>query len=163
MNTTSKQIAPKTMTTASNATLKTFAAAALLLLTVALLGLPILAQDQHAHQKMAAQEVINGKKGEVHFTAPIKAGDNVLKPGMYQVQHVVEGSSHVIIFKEMNMPAGYKMGNTPVGKEVARLNCKIEPVTKAVRNTKITLRTNAAGEKEIAEVQVAGEAFKHLL
>ena len=32
-----------------------------------------------------------------------------------------------------------------------------------MNNTKITLRTNAAGEKEIAEVQVAGEAYKHLL
>jgi hypothetical protein len=30
-------------------------------------------------------------------------------------------------------------------------------------NTKITLRTNAAGEKEVAEIQVAGERFKHLL
>jgi hypothetical protein len=82
---------------------------------------------------------------------------------MYQVQHVTEGSDHMIIFKEMEMPAGYKMGNTPVGKEVARIKCKVEPVTKKVSNTRITLRTNAAGEKEIAEVQVAGEAFKHLL
>ena len=82
---------------------------------------------------------------------------------MYQVQHVMEGSDHVIIFKEMSMPAGYKMGNTPVGKEVARIKCKVEPVAKKVSNTKITLRTNAVGEKEIAEVQVAGEAFKHLL
>ena len=75
----------------------------------------------------------------------------------------MEGSDHVVIFKEVGMQAGYKHGNTPVGKEVARVNCKVEPVTKSVNNTKITLRTNAAGEKEVAEVQVAGEKFKHLL
>src|SRR5262249_60657593 len=97
------------------------------------------------------------------FSNQIKAGEATLKPGMYQVQHVEEGGAHVIIFKEMEMPAGYKMGNTPVGKEVARIKCKVEPVAKKVGNTKITLRTNAAGEKEIAEVQVAGEAFKHKL
>lgn len=115
------------------------------------------------HPKTAKDEVIIGKKGEVHFTTQVKAGDAVLKPGMYQVQHVMEGSEHVIVFKEVGMQAGYKMGNTPVGKEVARIKCKVEPVTKAVNNTKITLRTNAAGEKQIAEVQVAGEKFKHLI
>lgn len=158
MNTTSKQIIRKTMAAA----IKTLAAGALLMLATAMLSLPILAQDHQGH-KAAGLEVINGKKGQVHFTTQVKAGNAVLKPGMYQVQHVMEGSDHVIVFKEMEMPAGYKMGNTPVGKEVARLKCKVEPVTKKVSNTRITLRTNAAGEKEIAEVQVAGEAFKHLL
>ena len=61
------------------------------------------------------------------------------------------------------MAAGYRMGNTPVGKEAARVKCRVEPVTKKVSSTKITLRTNDKGEKEIAAVQVAGEAFKHLM
>jgi hypothetical protein len=83
---------------------------------------------------------------------------------MYQVQHVVEGSDHIIIFNKMEMPAAYRHGNTPVAKEpAARIKCKIEPVDKKVNNTKITLRTNAAGEKEVAEVQVPGEAFRHVL
>jgi hypothetical protein len=104
-----------------------------------------------------------GKKGEVHFNIPVKAGSAVLKPGMYQVQHLLEGRDHIILFKEMEMPAGYRHGNTPVANEAAaRIKCTVEPVTKKVRNTTITLRTNAAGEKEVAEVQVAGEAFKHL-
>ena len=160
MNATSKQITNTPMTT----TIKTLVACALLALALGMLSLPLLAQDhQGMHPKTAKGEVIIGKKGEVHFTAQVKAGDAVLKPGMYQVQHVMEGSDHVIVFKEMEMPAGYKMGNTPVGKEVARIKCKVEPVTKKVSNTKITLRTGAGGEKEIAEVQVAGEAFKHLM
>jgi len=158
MNTTSKQFSRNAVA----ATIKTLAAGALLMLAVGMLSLPALAQD-HQGMKMPGKDVVIGKKGQVHFTAQVKAGDAVLKPGMYQVQHVVEGSDHVIIFKEMEMPAGYKMGNTPVGKEVARIKCKVEPVTKKVSNTQITLRTNAAGEKEIAEVQVAGEAFRHLL
>jgi hypothetical protein len=142
-----------------------------LILAVAALSLPALAQDHQGHgdqhdmhsQKQKGQTLTVGKKGEVHFTSEVKAGDTVLKPGMYQVQHLEEGADHVIVFKEMSMPAGYKMGNTPVGKEVARLKCKVEPVEKKASNTKITMRTNAVGEKEIAEVQVAGEAFKHKL
>ena len=130
---------------------------ALLVLALSALSLTTMAQGK------PGEDFTIGKKGEVHFNIQVKAGNAVLKPGMYQVQHINEGSDHVIIFKEIEMPAGYKMGNTPVGKEVARIKCKVEPVTKKVNNTKITLRTNAAGEKEVADVQVAGEAFKHLL
>ncbi|HEX9002229.1 MAG TPA: hypothetical protein VGB07_20140 [Blastocatellia bacterium] len=140
-----------------------------LILAVAALSLPVLAQDHQGHgdqhgmhsQKQKAETLTVGKKGEVHFTSEVKAGDTVLKSGMYQVQHLTEGEDHVIVFKEMGMGAGYKMGNTPVGKEVARLKCIVEPVEKKVSNTKITLRTNNKGEKELAEIQVAGEAFKH--
>jgi hypothetical protein len=138
-----------------------------LILAVAALSLPALAQDHQGHgmhsQKQEGQTLTVGKKGEVHFTSEVKAGDTVLKPGMYQVQHLEEGTDHVIVFKEMSMPAGYKMGNTPVGKEVARLKCTVEPVEKKASNTKIALHTNDKGEKEIAEIQVAGEAFKHKL
>lgn len=135
-------------------------AAVLLVLAAGAFNLPASARIQKAQP---GKDFTIGKKGEVHFYIQVKAGNAVLKPGMYQVQHTVEGNDHVLIFKEMSMQAGYKMGNTPVGKEVARIKCKIEPVTTKVNNTKITLRTNASGEKEIAEVQVAGEAFKHLL
>ncbi len=144
-----------------NTTIRTITTVALLVMTIALLNLAVAAQDHQAHNQKA--EVIIGKKGQVHFTQNVKVGTTVLKPGMYQVQHVMESSDHVVIFKEVGMQAGYKHGNTPVGNEVARVNCKIEPVTKSVNNTKITLRTNAAGEKEIADVQIAGEKFKHLL
>ena len=149
--------------------IKTIATGALLVLAFGALSLSATAQAHQAHQAQAGQkgkpakDFVIGKKGEVHFYTQVKAGDAVLKPGMYQVQHVSEGSEHVLIFKEMEMPAGYKMGNTPVGKEVARIKCRVEPAAKKVSNTKLTLRTNDRGEKEIAEVQVAGEAFKHLL
>jgi hypothetical protein len=104
-----------------------------------------------------------GKKGDVHFNVPVKAGNTVLKPGMYQIQHFVEGADHFVAFKEMQMPAGYRHGNTPVADESsARIKCNVEPVDQKVRHTTIKLRINAAGEKEIAEVQFAGEAFKHL-
>lgn len=142
-----------------------------LILAVAALSLLALAQDHQGHgdqhgmhsQTQKGETLTVGKKGEVHFTSEVKAGDTVLKPGMYQVQHLTEGEDHVIVFKEMGMAAGYKMGNTPVGKEVARIKCRVEPVAKKVSNTKITLRNNDMGGKEIAEIQVAGEAFKHIL
>jgi len=161
MNTTRKQISCNRVA----ATIKSLAASTLLILAAGMLSLPTLAQDHQGmhHPKASGTDVIIGKKGQVHFTVQVKAGDTVLEPGMYQVQHIENGGDHVIVFNEVSMAAGYKMGNTPTGKEVARIKCQVEPVTKKVSNTRITLRTNAAGEKEIAEVQVAGEAFKHLM
>jgi hypothetical protein len=102
-----------------------------------------------------------GKKGMVTFTSSVKAGDTTLKPGMYHVQHIVEGNNHVFVFKAVSMPAGYKEHQMVENAEAVRLSCTIEPVAKKSRNTKIKLGTNAAGEKVIEEIQVAGETVKH--
>ena len=132
-------------------------AVALLVLAAGALTLPASAQ-----KAAPAPDFKIGNKGEIHFNVPVKAGTAVLEPGMYQVQHVVEGADHVVTFREMTMPAGYRHGNTPVSKVIAvSLACTTEPANK-VSNTKVTLRTNKAGEKEIAEVQLTGETFKHI-
>lgn len=108
---------------------RTVIASALLILIAGMLSLSISARAGHAHpQKVSGKEVIIGKKGQVHFTTKVKAGDVVLKPGMYQIQHVEEGSEHIIVFREVGMQAGYRMGSTRVAKEVARIKCKVEPV-----------------------------------
>ena len=134
-----------------------FATAVALGLALGFTLTPVSAQDNKA-------DVTIGKKGEVHFNVPVKAGDTVLQPGMYRLQHAVEGGAHVITFKAVQMAAGYRHGNTRAEKEpTARVTCKVEPVEKKVTKTIVSLRTNAAGQKEVAEVQIAGEAFKHLL
>lgn len=46
--------------------------------------------------------------------------------------------------------------------EIVRLKCRVEPVSKSVNNTKITFGQNAAGERTIEEIQVAGEKVKHV-
>src|SRR6516165_4807298 len=104
-----------------------------------------------------------GKKGDIHFTEPVRVGDVLLQPGMYRVQHIEEGSDHAVVFKKMDMPAGYRHGNTPVSEEVAaRFKCKAENTGERVRKTAVGVRTNAAGEQEVTEVKIAGETFKHL-
>jgi hypothetical protein len=137
--------------------LATFAAAALL--TVGS-GLPAAS----AQEQKSAPDFTVGNKGEIHLNVKVKAGSVVLEPGMYQVQHALEGTNHFISFKAVQMPAGYRHGNTRVAREAsARIECSVEPVEKKLTRTTITLRTNAAGEKEIAEVLIAGESFKHVL
>jgi hypothetical protein len=47
-------------------------------------------------------------------------------------------------------------------KEIARLQCSVEPITKSVRNTKVILGGTSAG-KSIQEIQIAGESEAHSL
>lgn len=138
---------------------QTFATVAAVALGV-VLNLPTVS----AQEKQGTPDFTVGNQGTIHLNVKVKAGTTVLEPGMYQLQHTVEGGEHFIEFKPVLMPAGYRHGNTQVAKEAsARLKCSVAPLEKKANKTALTLRTNAAGEKEIAEVQVAGESFKHVL
>ena len=139
-------------------TIATLAAAALFVV-----GLGSSVPAASAQDKKTAPDFTVGSKGEIHLNVKVKAGSIVLEPGMYQVQHAVEGSDHFVSFKTMQMPAGYRHSNTPVTGEAARIKCRVEANEKKVSRTTIVLRTNAAGEKEIGEVLIAGESFKHIL
>jgi hypothetical protein len=139
-----------------NGTLATFAA------IVLVMGSGLAAAS--AQEGKATPDFTLGKKGEIHLNVKVKAGSVVLEPGMYQLQHAMEGPKHFVSFKAVQMPAGYRHGNTQVAREAsARIECRVEPVEKKVSKTTITLRTNATGEKEIADVLIAGESFKHVL
>lgn len=101
------------------------------------------------------------KKGMVRLSSAVKAGDMLLKSGMYHVQHTHEGNDHVITFKPVSMPAGYRENQMNEGREILRLKCKVEPVSKKERNTKIRLSRNASGERVLEEIQIAGENVVH--
>lgn len=151
-----------------NTKIKTLSMNLLLVLSVGAFSLSAAAQekmDKMAGMKMGKtkMEMVIGKKGVLHFNSSFHAGDTLLKSGTYQVQHVEEGSNHIIVLKTIPSGQGFRGGNTIPGKEVARLMCKYEPSEKVWKNTTIMLRTNDKGEKEIAEIHVAGEKFVHKL
>lgn len=155
-----------------NAKIKVISTSLLLTLSMGLFSLSASAQDKMGKRdgmkmgkmKMDKMEMLVGKKGILNFRSSFRAGDTVLKSGTYQVQHVEEGSDHhIIVLREVPSGQGFRGGNTIPGKEVARLHCKVEPSEKKWNNTRVMLRTNDKGEKEIAEIHVAGEKFVHKL
>ena len=128
-----------------------------MLVLLAISGLPALAQ----HEGMVRAD----KKGVIHTNSTLRVGGALLKPGMYQVQHLLEGDNHVITFREIDMRYTYKepaMMALPAGAEAARVQCNTEPANKKWRSTTLLLRTNAAGEREVAEVRIKGENVKHV-
>ncbi len=102
------------------------------------------------------------RTGDVHITVPVLAGGVVLAPGMYRLQHVEDGASHYVTFRQVMMPAGYRHGNTVVAKEaVAKVKCDVEPSART-KSTTISLRSASNGQQEVAELRIAGEGFRHL-
>jgi len=131
----------------------------LALVLISLISAPrVLAQHTHDHSGDSGW-----KTGMLRISEPVRAGDVRLTSGMYHVTHLVNGKTHVIVFKSVALAAGYREFSMFEGKEVARLECRVEPATKQVRNTKVRLGKNAAGQSAILEIQIAGENVKHIL
>ena len=108
-------------------------------------------------------ETAKGLKGKFHLGSSAVVGGTLLKSGMYQVQHVTEGGEHLLVFREVEMGYRNNMGNQKPGREVARVKCKVEPLEKKARHTKMSFSTGAAGVREIREARVKGESVKYVL
>ena len=131
----------------------------LALVLVSLISAPrVLAQNAHDHSSDGGW-----KTGMLRISEPVLAGDVRLSSGMYHVTHLVSGNTHVIVIKSVALLAGYKESSMVEQKEVARLECRVEPASKSMRNTKVSLGKNAAGQSVILEIQIAGESVKHIL
>ena len=103
------------------------------------------------------------KKGMVKLNETAWAGNVRLKSGMYHVKHVIEGDKHWLIFKKVGLRAGYQGGLMWEGKEVARVECRVEPAGKSLRNTKVILSERSGSARSIQAIQIAGEKVRHIL
>ncbi|HLG16180.1 MAG TPA: hypothetical protein VJH03_16980 [Blastocatellia bacterium] len=133
---------------------KSIVTSAILVLVLGLFSLSALAQ----HEDM----VRIGKKGIVAFDTPVRVGDTLLKPAKYQIQHVVEGEDHVIVFKRISQTGSAGYISSVSAKETMRLKCRLEPLGEKARHGGMRFGTNAAGEKTLEEVHIQGENVKHV-
>ncbi len=105
---------------------------------------------QHEHATSTPEQVIKvGKKGDISISNETRAGDLVLKPGRYLIQHRVDGSDHSIHFVR------------PSGTEVGEVKCRLEPLEKKARFTKVYNMKEDGGYR-ITRVEVTGENVAHL-
>ena len=124
----------------------------------ALIGFSTLTAVAQKHETISEK-----KTGGTHFGKAVRVGGKTLEAGMYQVQHADENGEHIVIFRAVEMGYRGNMGNQNLGAEVARVKCTVEAVDKKVGGTKVLIRKNAAGEREVFEVWIRGEKFKHIV
>lgn len=134
---------------------KLLATGALLALLLGVLSIPLLAQENHQGMTRI------GKRGLIEFDSAVRVGDQLLKEGIYQIQHVMEGEDHIIVFRKMSLD-NYRQ-ELRGAEVIARVKCRVEPLGEKAKHAGMRFGTNAAGEKTVEEVHVQGENVKHLI
>ncbi len=91
-------------------------------------------------------------KYQVTFSQNVRVADTLLPKGDYEIRHVLEGSNHIMVFRQLGT-------KKPV--EV-RAKCTLVPLgEKATKNEK-AYTLNAANELVLQELVFKGDRAKHV-
>ena len=90
-------------------------------------------------------------KQEISFTAPTMVGGNLLPAGDYSVLHTMQGTEHVMVFKQIG------------GKAEAKAKCNLVPLSGKAKTTEQRYNENAKNERVLIEMTFRGDSSKHVL
>jgi|SRR5208282_5494556 len=89
---------------------------------------------------------------KVTFTEKVLVADTLLPQGNYEIRHVMEGSDHIMVFRQLG---------TKKPLEV-RAKCTLVPLSaKADRDERIYV-VNAANQRVLQELVFKGDTAKHV-
>jgi hypothetical protein len=91
------------------------------------------------------------QKQTITFTAPTLVGGSLLPAGDYTVLHQMQGSEHIMIFKQNG------------GKAEAKAKCNLVPLTEKSKTTEQRYTENAKNERVLTEMTFRGDSAKHVL
>ncbi len=99
---------------------------------------------------MWAQEPA-GFKGTrtVVLTEKAKVGAQVLPAGEYKVTHAMEGSEHIMVFKQ--------------GKQEYRVKCNLEPLNAKATATQLWFQPDNSGDRILQAMVFRGDTVRHVL
>lgn len=108
-----------------------------------------------------------GRTGVIELPDGGRLGSVTLKPGRYQVQHVIHDGQHFLVVRERTDTGGV-IGRMPAGRnenEIARVPCRIVPsvVGNRISATALFLDEAADGLMRITAVHIKGEKDRHVV
>ena len=124
-------------------------------LFTSLAALPILT-SRFAMAQEKEQVIKVGKNGNITLSQETMVGDVKLPAGDYQVKHRVEGSDHMIHFKQL-----YSQRTGAVIAHPGDIKCKLEPLNQKVAQTAVFLNKED-GMMRITRIEIGGENVAHL-
>ncbi|MGB7586118.1 MAG: hypothetical protein WBM11_14840 [Terriglobales bacterium] len=86
------------------------------------------------------------------LTSPTRVGDTLLPAGEYQVLHSMEGTNHIMLFKQLNV-------SKPVQ---TRVKCNLVPLDKRAERTETNYMLNAANERVLRSLVFEGDSAEHV-
>ena len=88
----------------------------------------------------------------ITFNEPIRVGDTLLPSGEYQVSHVMDGTQHIMIFKQMKSSRPAEV----------RVPCQLVPLQKKADRTERSYVLNAANERVLRSLTFQGDSAQHV-
>ncbi|MFY9676559.1 MAG: hypothetical protein WB817_14515 [Terriglobales bacterium] len=86
------------------------------------------------------------------FSERVRVADTLLPAGDYQIQHVMEGADHIMVFRQLGV-------KNPV--EV-RAKCTLEALAEPVNQTQKIFELNGANERVLKVLLFKGDHAKHV-
>ena len=107
----------------------------------------ILGAVSAAENKLAIAETY-----KVNFSEQVRVADTLLPKGNYEIRHVMEGSNHIMVFRQLGT-------KKPV--EV-RAKCTLVPLSAKASESQTIYVLNAANQRVLQELVFRGEEAKHV-
>jgi hypothetical protein len=89
---------------------------------------------------------------QVTFSEQVRVADTLLPKGNYEIRHVMEGSSHIMVFRQLGT-------KKPV--EV-RAKCTLVPLSAKADRTQTSYQLNVANERVLQELVFKGDLARHV-
>ena len=89
---------------------------------------------------------------QVNFSEKVRVADTLLPKGNYEIRHVMEGSDHIMVFRQLGTKKPIEV----------RAKCTLVPLSaKADKDQKIYV-LNAANERVLHELVFKGDLASHM-
>jgi hypothetical protein len=89
---------------------------------------------------------------QVKFSEDVRVADTLLPKGDYEIRHVMEGSDHIMVFRQLG---------TKKPAEV-RAKCTLVPLSEKASESQTIYVLNAANQRVLQELVFKGEDAKHV-
>lgn len=88
----------------------------------------------------------------VTFSEPMRVGEVLLPKGDYQVLHSMDGTQHIMVFKQQH-------AKQPIE---ARVHCQLVPLQKKAARMEMAYELNAANERVLHRLTFEGDSAQHV-
>jgi hypothetical protein len=88
----------------------------------------------------------------VNFPEQVKVADTVLPSGNYEIRHVMEGSDHIMVFRQVGVRKPVEL----------RAKCTLVPLTEKAPNSEKIYEVNASNQRVLHELILKGDRAKHV-
>lgn len=90
-------------------------------------------------------------KQDITLSQPTVVGGTLLPAGEYKINHEMQGTEHIMIFKQVG------------GKAEVKAKCNLVPLNEKARTTEQRFSENAKNERVLVEMQFQGDTSKHVM